>query len=668
MKERLRTSSVPDVAVLAALLLAFFLSIYLFRDLEFPVGSDAPVYLWWTRLAAHDGLSAVGMRPGVPALMLVLTAALPITEVEALAAIGAAFATSVGLGAWALIGRDRPRGVALLAALMAGTFAADLAGGYYANLLFSALFLAGAVALAAGTGRGVVAAAVLLAGAVLAHPLFAPAGLAILALAALPTLRRGRPLGTEGGRIGAAVLGGGLLAGAALLLLLPGAGPLRVDTSADAFRRRAGLQGPLRASYLHRFVVRWPRYVLPVSVPLAALGLAEARGFASRFLGAWGVVTVVGVGAALATGLVPAHRWLGFSVALPILAVLGLVRLRRLLGPRRRWLAGAVTVVLLAALLAGAAVPWRRLQPFLSSTEVARATTAGRIAAAAPPGTPLVFLVNDDDPDRVPFELVRAANIVRAALPPDRIRDVYPAVGSPVDLLAGRPTAIGVPEYDAASRLYLGDIRTAEASSGRALLFVLAPFNRPDHEAARSIGRQVSDGVFLLGPGPSPVPEPVDPLRPSNGRRIALAALATLALLTAVGLGWSRLALGGGAGSLALAPAFGAAGLLAVGIALERAGLALHGAGGALASALAGAGGYAAALLERRARSEARPEVTDRPGQDREDHRRAHVVREQGHPVEEPRELAPLGHRQRDRRQGGEGHDPDAGDGGKDPR
>src|SRR5881398_1617566 len=77
------------IALVAIGLLAFFAAIYPVRGYYFPVGPDAPVYLWWTRLAAHEGLSAVGFRPGVPSLVLTLAGTLRLSRVEALAALGA---------------------------------------------------------------------------------------------------------------------------------------------------------------------------------------------------------------------------------------------------------------------------------------------------------------------------------------------------------------------------------------------------------------------------------------------------------------------------------------------------------------------------------------------------------------------------------------------------
>ncbi len=107
--------------------------------------------------------------------------------------------------------------------------------------------------------------------------------------------------------------------------------------------------------------------------------------------------------------------------------------------------------------------------------------------------------------------------------------------------------------------------------------------------------------MFLVEADLRPAGPPVDPLKPSSGAGIAAATLASFGLLTALGYGWSRAAVGNGAAGAALAPAFGAGGLVLVGIALERLGVPLAGSWGpTLVSALVGAGGYLIAFLLKR--------------------------------------------------------------------
>lgn len=586
------------------------------RGLDYPVGPDAPVYLWWTRLAAHDGLSVVA-RPGVPGAALVLAGTLHVPLTAVLAGLECVLGTGVGLAAAALVRARRVeraepetlgdengwihRATWLVAGTLAGTFAVHLATGYLASLAFAALFVAAAVALAIATRRATAAATLLLAAAGLAHPLFLPLGLLILGITAALAWRTDR---AEAVRVGAAAAGGGALAGAGILALLAGPGPLSAVTSRDGFLREAGLGDALRSAYLDRFVHRWTRYVQWASIPLAAYGLRKTDGFVRRFLAAWGITLAAGVAVGLVTGLFPADRFITFGYVVPILAGYGLVRLWRFLA-NPPVLAYAVAGALTVAMLAGALIAWARQEPFLSTLEVERATAAGRWAAAAPPRTPLVFFVNDED-DTATFLATRAANVIRAAMPPDRVRDVVVIVSPPV---AGQPTE---------ERLALTSITTEDSAAlaaqadPPALFFLLKPFDAVDDPDAFSM-TEVAPGVFVAveaqdtNPLPSPEPGPIEPLGRSSSGGIAVATLALLALVTLAGYGWARAFVADLVIRLAIAPMCGIAALIITGIVLERVGLPLTGSvGPTLVSLVAGGGGYLALfLLQRHARPDA---------------------------------------------------------------
>jgi hypothetical protein len=137
------------------------------------------VYLWWTRLAGLDGLSAVE-RPGVPALTLVLQGTLGISVVQATAAIEVVLGAGIGLAATALVRRSTSPWGAALAGLLAGTFAVHLAAGYVATLITAAALLAAGTLLDDQRLRSAVLAALVLAGGGLAHPGFLLLGIAIL--------------------------------------------------------------------------------------------------------------------------------------------------------------------------------------------------------------------------------------------------------------------------------------------------------------------------------------------------------------------------------------------------------------------------------------------------------------------------------------------------------
>ena len=557
------------------------------------------MYLWWTRLAGYEGLSAVGNRPGIPALALVLDGTLHLPLVATLAGLESVFGVAIGLGSAALVrGMERGRAAWVLAGILAGTFAVHLAAGYLANLAFAALFLAAAVTLGRAERRATVAAAVLLGASGLAHPLFFLLGVAILAISAALAWRIDR---AEAGRVAAAALGGGATLGAGLLLLSIGPGPLSVDTSRDGFLRRAGLGDALRSIYLDRFLHRWTRYVQWASVPLAIGGLRDATGFEGRFLRAWGITLVAGVGVALATGVAPADRFITFGYVVPILAALGLVRLWRALGSRRA-LAVAVTGALTGAMLAGALIAWVRQEPFLSELEVSRVATAARYAAGTATGTALVFVVNDVEPS-VTFLATRAANVIRAGMPPDRIWDVVLRVPWPE---APAPT-----ERWELAHLTRDDALAAEQAANGAATFILAPFDRLDTPSGSG---PVSEGVFVTPPSIAPRPV-IDPLEPSSPAQIALAALTVFALLGAAGYGWARAGSSNTWKAVALAPAFGTAVIVVLGIALELAGLSLTGATGpTIVFVLSGGGGYLTwFVLERRAAPDAMQEIDRQP-------------------------------------------------------
>lgn len=611
------------LGALAAGLLAWYVGLFVVRGFAYPVGPDGPVYLWWTRLAARDGLSAVS-RPGVPAAALVLQGTLHLPLTAVLAALECVLAAGMGLGAAALVHQHHVapsrgavhadedpwerRAVWVVAGVLAGTFAVHLAAGYLANLAFAALFLAAATALAMATSRGTAAAGLLLGAAGSAHPLFLFLGVPILVVAASQAWRTD---GAEVRRVAVASAAGCGVFAAGALALLAGPGPLSVITSRDGILRAAGLTDVLRSAYLYRLIHRWTRYVEWASIPLAVYGLRETRGFVRRFLVAWGVVSLGGIVIGLATGLFPVDRFITFGYVVPILAAFGVVRLWRALATRRL-VATAVTGGLVLTMTAGAFIAWARQEPFLSTAEVDAVTAAGRYASAAPPGSPLLFAVNDRDATAT-FLATQAANVIRAALPPDRIRDAYVVVPPPAaDRAATR-------ERIALARVTSADAREAIRASGTPpLSFLLAPFDRVDRPPPSMT--KVAEGVFVeAGTAetglPPAAPRPIDHLKPSSPGEILLAAFAVLSLLFVAGYGWTAAFARNAVVRLALAPLCGMAALVLAGIAMERLGMPLAGSvGPTVVSLSAGGGGYLVRfLLERRAGPKPSNEVHDEP-------------------------------------------------------
>jgi hypothetical protein len=534
----------------------------------------------------------VGSRPGAPALAAALAGTLHLNAAAVTAGLASALGVAVGAAAAALVraAGGRHARAWLLGGLLAGVFSVHLVAGYLANLVLAATFLAAAACLA-GPRRSWRAAALLLAGGGLAHPPFLVHTIAVLLGAAALAWRAG---GRDEARdIAMSVTAGGLVAGAGVLATIAGPGPIAAETSKDGYLRRAGLDTQLIDAYRERLRLRAARYVQWISVPLAVVGTTIADGFLQRLLISWLAVIAIGIPVGYVTGWLPPDRLVTFGFAVPIGAALGLVWLRHRLGARM-WLARIAVVALAGWMIMGALLAWGRQRPFISVDEAGLARSASLRAGTPMSGRnrPLVFVVDDADTTAT-FLGSRAANIVRAATDPERVSDVHVFVGTVSDYFARRPTVRGDPEYDALSRLTLADI----PKETEPLVLVLAPFYRatdagadprlfeqePGLWASETLPESsVASGIGVLGFGPS------SPLG------IALATIAILALLTLLGLGYARAAFDDLVTAIATAPAFGAAALTLVAVALDATGLRLEGLSVALAaSALAGLGGLA---------------------------------------------------------------------------
>jgi hypothetical protein len=590
---------------LGAVLLILLLWPFVVDGFRFGVGPDVPVYLWWTRVGASEGLSTVGSRPGAPALAAVLAGTLSLSAATVTAGLASALGVAVGAAAAALVraAGGRPGETWLLAGLLAGVFSVHLVAGYLANLVLAATFLAAAASLAA-TRRAWWAAALLLAGGGLAHPPFLAHAMVVLLGAAALAWRAGAR--DEARDVVLSVTAGGLVAGAGVLASLAGPDPIAAETSKDGYLRRAGLGAELVDAYRERFRLRAARYVQWISVPLAVAGTATSDGFLRRFLTSWLVVIAIGAPLGFVTGWFPPDRLVTFGFAVPIAAALGLPWIRRRLGARP-WLGRAIVVALAGWMIVGALLAWGRQKPFISPVEARLAQTAA-LRATPPPDRdrPVVFIVDDADTTAT-FLGARAANILRAAADPDRAADVYVFVGTVSDYFADRPTVRGDPEYDALSRLTLADVpRQPEP-----LVLVLATFYRggdlgahpglteqePGLWASESLPEySMPTGIAVLGFGPS------SPLR------ISLATIAVLALLTMLGLGYALVSFDDLVTAIATAPAFGGAALTLAAVGLDAVGLRLQMLGAALAaSALAGLGGFALLLVVKRKRDRQAP-------------------------------------------------------------
>jgi hypothetical protein len=598
----------------AAFVFVSLLWLFVAHGLTFPVGPDAPVYLWWMRAAGHAGLSVIGRRPGTPALMLTVGGTLHLSPVAVTAGLEVALGVSVGLAscAFARACEGARRAAWVLAGALSGLFAVHLVAGYLSNLMFAVGFLGACAVVAAGRRRATVAAALLLGAGGLAHPQFLVPGAAILALVAAWALFVRHDSG-EFARLAWTVGGAAAVLGAGMLSMLFGAAGLTPDTSRDGFLRRVGLGDVVRSAYVDRFVHRWTRYVQWVSLPLAGAGYLRARGTGGRILRAWLVVIVAGIPVGLLTGWFPADRLITFGYAVPILAGFGTVWLYGRLAAGRvgaRWAAAAcgLALVLMAA---GSFIAWHRQDPFISEEQTDQLEVVNRYAATAPPHVPIVVRVDSGD-ETATFAALQAANVIRASVPPDRIADVHVVV-DPF-------TADGSPPDD--ERRLLSEVTTREAraaiadAGGRALLVrvdAFFPFALTENVERPADGPVVVPGVRITGLGfqATFAADPVDPLEPSSPAGIVIASVAALALMWVVGYGWARAAVDSMA-AMALAPVFGLAALILAAVVGDRAGVPLDGwVGPTAVSAVAGCGGYLLLFLL----GPERESVTDPPPQ-----------------------------------------------------
>jgi hypothetical protein len=548
----------------------------------------------------------VGSRPGVPALALVLSGSLGLSVVQVTAALEVALGVGLGLASFATVRRSGVA-AATLAGLLAGTFGVHLAAGYLSNLAMAAAFIAAIALLDGRTNRAAVVAALALAGSGLAHPQFFLVGAVILGSAAAMAWRSDRG---EAFRIAGAALGGGALLGAGLLAVQVGPAPPDVDTSRDSFLRRAGLVSELRSAYLDRFIHRWTRYVQWLSVPLAIAGFGSPEGTAGRVLRSWFVVTVAGVALALVTGWLPADRFITFGFAIPILAALGVVRVWRWLRHRRA-LAVVVTGAMVIAMLAGSWIAWSRQEPFISEEEVSAVTDANPYVVEAVRDGMAIFSVNGTASE-LSFLATRAANLIRAAAPPERIRDVFVVVAPPEDPDA----SIERKALSRVTRQIVAEEATQRDPDRQDVTFVVKAFDPIGYEEASVEGgmRRIAPGV-LVGPDDLPEPSvtPIESLEPLTPLGVTLASLAVLVVLGVAGYGWERVGIDDVLTSAAAASAVGAAVVIVAAVALDVFGVAIGGTPGAIAAlALGGGGGYVARfVLERRARTRPAPQVEE---------------------------------------------------------
>jgi hypothetical protein len=416
--------------------------------------------------------------------------------------------------------------------------------------------------------------------------MFLLVSIAILALAI--------PLAPRSDRADLWVTGGGAgaLAGLGLLSMFIGPRPLAVDTSADAFMRRADLTSELASQFRSRLGHHIARYVPWLTLPLAWFGRKGTRGLTRALLEAWAWLCLAGVTASFVIGSIPGVRMIAFAFPLPILAALGVAWLRLRISSRAVGI--AVAGALVALMLSGAGLTWARERPYADPLTVDQVQRAGDLIGQQPASATLVFvvdgsLVDESRSDLAAYRTTNWGNILRAYLPADRIEDLHIYFGTAENLLADRPTPSDDPTKDALSRLYWQDLQ-ASALSERTV-YRLSSMTREAREPMSGVTDVISDDA--------PIASQIDPRLPEP-RSIVLAGLAMFLALTLIGAGWARTITRESDITLALAPAFGAAALILVGVLLDRLGVRLDGPVVPIAGIAVALGGYLAAWVSHR--------------------------------------------------------------------
>ncbi len=604
-------------AAVLAIVGGLLLALYPIKGFRVPVGDDVPTYVWRSRVVAADGVhglqtsnqypfhssSSNPARPGYPLTATLLDEVTGVTPWRLSFVFPTVAAIAIGLAAavLAVVCLGEPLWSFPLYALMVGLSANVLitANGYFDNLMVD-IVMVGAVAtglLVAEGRRAGAATALLLAGAAIIHWQFAVllvGLLGLLVLLVLPASLRARRegahlLATPSFRLAGAVAAG-IAGGGTALLLTPGLGSLGTNT-----RSRYEV-------YLRR---QLPLYALPVTVPIAAGGVAalvQGRD-PRRVRGAVVFAVWTGIGALVYLAFllganVPAQRLLGVALGLPILSAAAVVwvarRLLRAGGTTRiRRLARVGAIVVLAAAVAGSLVTglraWYRNKPYETPGTHASIAATMDYVRTLPPGTPVVFVVATKEQGQhaggepaIPggSGVGQALRRLRAQAPPSRVPDIFIYLGTPEHLLAGEPTVEpGNTAFNADSALFLRLDRDALARNP--VIIVPRAFFAHYYRATGSHTQWPKTDEFIVVRGPAPAASATTPEGlPAQGM-LGLAAVTLLVLLalSVAGSGWSTLTPAPWGARLALAPAFGVATVALGGLVADRAGLGLSGGG-----------------------------------------------------------------------------------------
>jgi hypothetical protein len=347
----------------------------------------------------------------------------------------------------------------------------------------------------------------------------------------------------------------------------------------------------------------------------AALGL--------RLLTAWTWVMAAGIVVGAATTLIPPARFLAHLVAVSGAVTAGVVLAigvgwvqrgsfgRAAATRRSSWsaiAAATMVVVALGALAIPAAFRWYRYPLLMDRDTLAEARAAGPYVDALPKGTPVLFLIDYEGAKPGVYGPILAQRTIQIAMDPSRALDVHIVPGTLEDALAGRITQAPSARAEREIRPLLDDARAA-LSLNPPILVLRSTGPAQFADATRMPGARVlADGVALVrGPPPSTAAigvRPVGPERPPSMWWGIGWAVAILAVLAAVGLGWTRALLDPSAPRetvVSLVPVIGAAAVVVIGLVADRSGIRLRGAAGVLVVVVAAGLGWVVAVVRRTA-------------------------------------------------------------------
>ncbi len=549
-----------------------------------PFGSDTKKYLARAEIVKAEGIqgldgdrSTIAERPAVPIFVATITGLTRSTPITYTWLTPAIFASLIALAAGALAteGLQEPRRRSLFYAVGVGcsAFVAWTAYGYAANLIVDpmivALFLVAIRATTTGHGRFV--GAVLLAGAVLAHWVFASLAAALLAglaiLLALARLLHGSMRPREGAaRDVAVIVVGGLVGGAVAMGLAP------------SFPSRISVRAPgSRGGTLH-IEQRLPGMRLPITGPLAGLGFVlgligprRERRWCLLLLALWALLVPIAlVGWYVFDLSTTPYRFAGFALAIPILVVTAAgsagTFVRKRLHRVGVVVGGALLLAASLGLAAAGANVWWRAEPSLNPDEFSQLEI---LAAYLAPQSPDLQVIVP-----IPPQMGLAMDRIRIGLPVElgsRVRTL-PILLDPREPNGG----IVVPE------------RTA--------VVWLAAFEKREVP-----GVPLGPGVVLVnGPPPAGPITPSSPPRAPPVSTMLVLVLAAIGALAAAGSGWAQLMDISGIGRASLMPAFGLATLAPVGLVLSRSGIPFDGWGSAIIVLSTTAAGWVPVAFRRR--------------------------------------------------------------------